>query len=247
MGWGVNGEWRHPEVTAVVSERDPERLREPGRAAGESAECPRRCGAGISLPPPAGHRVDTEEGLERPDEDAARSPRGARDGVETVVEAVGPEDVRDAAGPVEEPVAPRPEGRVRGAVLGTEVRLGLHDAPGRQRAPELGDEDAAEKVPGHGGGRSLVEAAGEHGTRADRSRARDSAGPASGYSSPPLTSTIAPWTTATAAHSRASARRVASPIRAPPPVTIATRPSNLMPAPSVAVAGLSPRGTALAR
>ena len=194
MDWSANAEWRSPEVPAVVVERDSERLREPGRAAGESAERPRGSWIGISAPTPAGHRADPGEGLERPDEDAARSSRSARDGVETVVKSVGPEDVRDAAGPVEEPVAARPKGRVRRAVLRTEVRFGLHDAPGGECAPELGDEHATEEVPGDGGGGSLVEAAWEHRARAERNRTHGKAGPASGYSSPPLTSTIAPWT-----------------------------------------------------
>jgi hypothetical protein len=193
-GWRVNAERRQPEVPAVVAHGDPERLGEPGRAAGEGAERPRGSWAGVSLPAPPGHGADSGDGLERPDEDAARGPRGARDGVETVVEAIGPKDVRDAPGPVEEPAAAGPEGRVRGTVFRSEVRLGLHDAPRGEGTPELGDDHAAEKVPGDGGGGSLVEPAREHGTRAAESRARGRAGPASAYSSPPLTSTIAPWT-----------------------------------------------------
>ena len=101
------------------------RVRLPGplasRAAGTAAATP-------------GHRRETVDRLQGADEHAAGLARGAGDRVEAVVDAVVQVDVGEAAVAVEEGVAAGPERGVRGGVLWAQVRLGLDDAAGGDRA-----------------------------------------------------------------------------------------------------------------
>ena len=74
-GRRVDAERPPPEVAAVVAERDPQRLGEPARSAGERGQRPRRRAARGRCPR---RRAIAQpgEGLEGADQDAARGPAG---------------------------------------------------------------------------------------------------------------------------------------------------------------------------
>ena len=82
------------------------------------------------------------------------------------MDAVRQVDVGVAAVAVEEGVAARPERRVGGAVLRTQVRLGLDDAPGGLRTAASRDEHAAEQRPRDDGGPAPIERARQRHRRA---------------------------------------------------------------------------------
>ena len=121
-------------------------------------------------PPPAGHGRGSLLRLERPDQHAAPGAGGPGGRVEAHMDAVSHEDVGVAAFAVEQGVAARPERRVGGAVLRTQVRLGLDDAASRLGAAASRHQHAAEQIARDDGGPAQVERARQ------RHRSRRSAG-----------------------------------------------------------------------